>query len=172
MKNYILIIFTLAILILFVFLVICNTSETFRMPTIRDTSFLSENCFDYDSVKEYERYYDYADVKEIENKALVFTTPIEKIRELQNFNLNRYGNGLLINNMCVTPDNRRKGMAKKLITNIIKQAQKSNRINFLFLQVKQSNAAAHNMYLKLGFKEQHRFTGSKGENYINMILKV
>ena len=154
------------------FLVLCNTSETFRMPTRKDTYFLSDNCFDYNSVKDYEKYYDYADVKEVEDKALVFTTPIEKIRELQNFNLNRYGNGLLINNMCVSPDNRRQGLAKKLLNNIIKKAKKSGRINFLFLQVKKSNQAAYNIYLKLGFKEQHRFTGSKGETYINMILKV
>ena len=171
MNNYLLIIFACAIVLLTMFLVICNTSETFRMPNKNDTQFLSKNCFDYDSVKQYEKYYSVADVKEDKNKGMLFTTPIDKVRELQNFNLTKYGNGLFINNICVSPDNRRKGIAQKLITNIIKNARTKG-VNFLFLQVKENNVGAIKLYRKLGFKDQHRFTGSGGVTYLNMILHL
>ena len=172
MKNYILILLISAIIILTMFLIICNTSETFRMPTLKDTDFLAKYCFNADDIKPYEKYYGIADVKEQQNKALVFTTPIKQIKELSNFNLSRYGNGLFINNMCVNPKHRRKGIAKKMISNIIENARNDNNINFLFLQVKDSNKPAFKLYRDFGFKEQHRFTGSKGETYFNMILKV
>lgn len=171
MENYYLVIFAIVILILTMFLIICNTHETFRMPKKQDTTFLAKNCFDINSVKEYEKYYSLADVKEDKGKGMLFTAPLNKIKELSSFNLTKYGNGLFINNICVSPDNRRKGIAKKLITNIIKNSKKKN-INFLFLQVKNNNVGAIKLYKSLGFKEHHRFSGSGGITYLNMILHL
>jgi ribosomal protein S18 acetylase RimI-like enzyme len=172
MKSYSLIVFSCSVIILTVFLIICNNTETFRMPTLKDTDFLTKYCFNADDIKPYEQYYGVADVKEQKNKALVFTTPINQIKELSNFNLSQYGNGLFINNMCVNPKHRRKGIAKKMISNIIENARNDNNINFLFLQVKNSNKPAFKLYSEFEFKEQRRFTGSKGETYVNMMMKV
>ena len=78
---------------------------------------------------------------------------------------------LFINNICVAPDNRRQGIAKKLIKNIIKNA-KAKKINFLFLQVKEINEGAVKLYKSLGFKTQHKFSGAGGNTYLNMILHL
>jgi ribosomal protein S18 acetylase RimI-like enzyme len=170
MNNYLLIILAIAIVLLTMFLIICNTSETFRMPTLKDTKFLKQ-CFDEKSIKEFEKYYNVADVNENKNKGMLFTTPINELIELQNFNLTKYGNGLLVNNICVSPDSRRHGVAKKLMKKMIKDSRKNN-IDFLFLQVKNNNIGAIKLYKSLGFEENHRFSGSEGITYLNMILKL
>ena len=52
------------------------------------------------------------------------------------------------------------------------KAKKDPYINFLFLQVKDSNTAAKSLYTKLGFKNIHKFNNLSGETFINMILRV
>ena len=78
---------------------------------------------------------------------------------------------MFVNNICVSPDNRRQGIAKKMILETIENAKKQ-KVDFLFLQVKENNEGAVKLYKKLGFKKIYRFIGSSGIYYLNMILHI
>lgn len=56
-----------------------------------------------------------------------------------------------ITNVAVKEEYRRLGIAKMLIENIIKRA-KSNNVNKVMLEVRESNEPAQKLYTKMGFK--------------------
>ena len=62
-----------------------------------------------------------------------------------------YGESRLAN-IAVAPDFRRKSIAKILLSNILKIVKEAD-CEYIFLDVRPSNAAAINLYKKYGFKE-------------------
>lgn len=54
-------------------------------------------------------------------------------------------------NLVIAQDYRRKGFAENLLKEVIKESK--NKAENVFLEVRQSNTAALNLYLKLGFNE-------------------
>jgi ribosomal-protein-alanine N-acetyltransferase len=60
-----------------------------------------------------------------------------------------------IENVVVATDARRKGIAGLLVQEILRQARE-RRVNDVFLEVRESNAAARAMYERFGFHEQGR----------------
>ena len=74
---------------------------------IKDTHFY-QKLFDYENVKEYEKYYP-ADVKEDKKKGMLFATPITHVKELKN-NLTKKW---VIYKYITYLQIRRQGIAKK-----------------------------------------------------------
>lgn len=62
-----------------------------------------------------------------------------------------YGEGRLAN-IAVAPEFRRKSIAKSLLNNILKIVKEAN-CEYIFLDVRPSNAAAISLYKKFGFRE-------------------
>jgi ribosomal protein S18 acetylase RimI-like enzyme len=61
----------------------------------------------------------------------------------------------LIANVAVHPDYRRQGIARQLTLQALDHIQ-AHQVSEAWLQVRDDNPAAHNLYLSLGFKEQAR----------------
>ena len=57
-----------------------------------------------------------------------------------------------IGNIAVHPDYRKKGIASKLLDELLKGC-KEHGTNYILLEVRSSNASAQNLYKKYGFKE-------------------
>lgn len=60
-------------------------------------------------------------------------------------------NGIFINNLCIIPEYRKKGMANKLI-NIIEKWAVNNKKDYLHLLVNSDNEPAYKLYLKNKYK--------------------
>ncbi len=67
-----------------------------------------------------------------------------------------------LENIAVAPDMRGKGIGKRLMQELIQQANDTNSES-VFLEVRESNAVARSLYLKLGFRE----TGQRKSYYAN-----
>lgn len=55
-------------------------------------------------------------------------------------------------NICVSPKFQRRGVAKQAFTKVLNTLQQSN-YNIVFLEVRESNLAAQNLYQSLGFSQ-------------------
>jgi [ribosomal protein S18]-alanine N-acetyltransferase len=67
-----------------------------------------------------------------------------------------------LENIVVAPTARRKGLGKRLLGVLLDAARKTNS-NSMFLEVRESNAAARTLYEKAGFKQ----TGRRESYYTN-----
>jgi ribosomal-protein-alanine N-acetyltransferase len=76
-------------------------------------------------------------------------------------------------NVAVHPDNRRRGVASRLLTEAIGEAR-ARRAEVVTLEVRRSNVAARNFYRKFGFEERRlrRNYYGPGEDAIVMELAV
>ena len=77
-----------------------------------------------------------------------------------------------IANVAVSPDFRRQGIAKALITELIEQA-KAKRLAFVTLEVRESNAAARALYAGAGFQAvgiRKNFYSNPTENAVLMTI--
>ena len=77
-----------------------------------------------------------------------------------------------ITNVAVSPDFRRQGIAKALITELIEQA-KAKRLAFVTLEVRESNAAARALYAGAGFQPvgiRKNFYSNPTENAVLMTI--
>ncbi len=57
-----------------------------------------------------------------------------------------------ITNVCTAPEARGKGVARSMLTALMKEG-KSRGVTEFFLEVRESNTPARNLYTKLGFEE-------------------
>ena len=57
-----------------------------------------------------------------------------------------------LENIVVSPTARRNGLAKRLLATLLEAARKTNSIS-VFLEVRESNAAARTLYEKTGFEQ-------------------
>ncbi|NOY17203.1 MAG: ribosomal protein S18-alanine N-acetyltransferase [Gammaproteobacteria bacterium] len=68
-------------------------------------------------------------------------------------------------NLCIRQEDRRQGLATKMVQYLMNQARQ-NDMGSIFLEVRKSNAAAINLYDKLGFNEiglrRDYYPGSSG----------
>ena len=77
-----------------------------------------------------------------------------------------------ITNVAVSPDFRRQGIAKALITELMKQAQGKG-LAFVTLEVRESNAAARALYAGAGFQPvgiRKNFYSNPTENAVLMTI--
>ena len=79
-----------------------------------------------------------------------------------------YLNELHIGNFAIHPDYQRKGLGKFFLKNIFK---KFNKYHIAYLEVRENNLAAINLYSKFGFKEMYRRKKyySNGEDAMVMV---
>jgi ribosomal-protein-alanine N-acetyltransferase len=76
-------------------------------------------------------------------------------------------------NVAVTKSQRKKGVGKTLVCQLLKQAESEN-ISKIFLEVRKSNIPAINLYKGFGFREMYVRKGyyqEDGEDGIVMILE-
>ena len=79
-----------------------------------------------------------------------------------------------ITNIAVLPEYRRQGVASKIITEMIKKANKLS-LELLTLEVRRSNTAAQSLYNKFGFEvigERKRYYSDNREDALIMTLKL
>ena len=84
------------------------------------------------------------------NNGIVYLTPTEIIDEIPYIPF--AGKGFFLNNLCVDPNHRRKGIATKLIKLSEKKARDNNR-KYLLIQISDKNEKAINVFEKNGFVE-------------------
>lgn len=126
-------------------------------------------CFDGKKIFQFDKKYGkykktivYKDSADNIIKGVVNITPTKYISELPQITLNGY----FINNLCVDPDHRRKGIAEKLMKYIISRAKKEDKLH-LMLQVEKGGKSQSyydflvNFYLGLGFLQYDKYDGTE-----------
>jgi len=82
----------------------------------------------------------------------------ERTGVIAGFVVARCGEEWEIENVVVKPELRRQGIGRELIREVIRQARERGAKD-VFLEVRESNAAARALYAELGFNEQGRRRG-------------
>lgn len=141
------IVFTL--IFLFILIELFNSIETFISPTSHDLDFL-EKCFKRSDINNFD--YTHTHVKKHKN-GMLFLTPNKYIKGIPKITWN----GEFLNNFCVDPNNRDRGLGTKLLESAIKESRDNNK-DHIMLQVYADNKRAIHLYEKMGFKVY-----SKGE---------
>lgn len=126
-------------------------------------------CFDNKKIEEFDKKYGkyiktivYKDQKDNMIKGVINITPSKYIKEIPQITLNGY----FINNFCVDPKYRNKGIGKKIIKYIISKAKKEDKLH-LMLQIEKGEKSQSyfdfllNFYLDLGFKQYASYEGLK-----------
>lgn len=134
------------IIVLIIIILIVKKKETFRLPNNEDNDLLLK-CFNQKNIDTFKKYYEHADVTNT-GDGIVFLTPNNNIEHLPKLSWN----GLFLNNFCVDPKKRNKGIGTKLLLKVINKA-KQNGKDHIILQVKNSNTKAIKLYKKHGFKK-------------------
>jgi len=81
---------------------------------------------------------------------------------------------LSILNISVTPDNRRQGHARKLLSEVLRQAQDVG-VEIVFLEVRESNRAAIALYEGAGFRQtgvRNGYYSDTGENALLFACRI
>ena len=120
---------------------------------------LLQKCFDKKDIKNFKKYYNQAHVIHIDD-GLVFSTPCQVIKEIPHLTWN----GVFLNNLCVDPKMRNKGLGTLLVTKVIEKAQQDGK-DHVMLQVADDNHSAINIYKKLGFLKYMQGNSENGEEY-------
>lgn len=163
--NYILCISIICISVVVV-IVCCSTKiETFQNPTVKE-NILLHKCFDPTDINSFTKYYDKTNIINIQN-SVVFSTPNQLISEIPHITWN----GVFLNNLCVDPQMRNKGIGTQLVRRVIEQARKAGK-DHVMLQVADSNISAINIYKKLGFTIHTQGMNDKGESISIYIYKI
>ena len=121
---------------------------------------LLEKCFDKNTIGNFKKYYNVTNILQTSN-GIIFTTPNKYIDGLPQISLN----GIFLNNLCVNPEMRNKGLGTKLVSTIINKAKKSGK-DHIILQVKKNNIPAIKIYEKLGFTKYFEGINENGEEAI------
>ncbi len=77
-------------------------------------------------------------------------------------------------NIAVSPGNRRCGLGRRLLRSVLQSAVKKG-INQVFLEVRESNLAAVNLYASLGFRQtgrRRKYYPDTGEDALTMALAL
>jgi len=131
--NYLI---TFILIIFFLFIELYNNLiEKYRSPMSKDNSFL-QKCFDINEIDNFKKYYNKTQVTEIDN-GIVFLTPNKDIDGIPHISWN----GLFLNNLCIDPNHRNKGIGSKLVSKSIKESRKQGK-DHIILQVDKENKNA------------------------------
>ena len=157
----------LNLLLLFLFipllllLIINYNNESFRNPNANDIDFLKK-CFTIDN--SFKKYYKYSNVITLEH-SILFLTPCNVIKELPKIK----NNGIFLNNFCVDPNKRNKGIGTKLMKHVINKVKKDGNTHIV-LQVLNNNKYAIRLYKKFGFKKYMEGYNDKNEKVSIYVL--
>ena len=155
---------TFIIIILLVFRYYFKTTkkavETFRNYSNSDEIFL-DKCFSRKETNNFKKYHNVTNVIKTKN-GIVFATPNKYIEGLPQISLN----GIYLNNMCVDPKARNKGIGTQLVLNVINAAKKAGK-DYIILHVLKDNIPAIKIYQKLGFRKY--MEGINQDGYITII---
>ncbi len=106
---------------------------------------LEKNCFSMPWSRE-------SLLREINNPNCRYIAALEDGRLIAYAGLQTVLDEGYINNIATLPEHRRRGVASRLLENLIEFGKKAA-LTFLTLEVRASNSAAIAMYSKFGFKE-------------------
>lgn len=155
---YIFLVFTIMLILRYVFSQ-RNMPEKFNNITQNDNTFL-EKCFDKKTLNSFKKYHKIANTIKIPN-GIVFSTPNQYINEIPQISWN----GVFLNNLCIEPKMRNKGLGTKLVLMVIDKARKSGK-DHVILQVLKKNIPAINIYKKLGFIKYLESVNKDGEEVL------
>jgi len=127
---------------------------------------LLQKCFNKDELDSFKKYYEKAKIIKLKG-GMVFTTPNNIINHIPQITWN----GIFLNNLCVEPTMRKKGIGTKLVLKVIKDAKKTGK-DHIILQVKNNNIPAIKIYEKLGFTVYSRGKNKKGEEVLIYLYKI
>jgi ribosomal protein S18 acetylase RimI-like enzyme len=146
----------LLILLIIILLRICYTIENFIIPNVEDDKLLTK-CFDTSDINSFKQYYGNANVIKIKD-SVIFSTPNNIIKGIPQLSWN----GVFLNNLCVDPKIRNKGIGTKLVLKVIDNAKKEGK-DHIILQVANTNVNAIKIYNKCGFKKHMEGMNEKGK---------
>jgi len=127
--------------------------------TKTNTAFL-EKCFNQNTLNSFNKYNGITNVLRIPH-GIVFTTSNQYIDFLPQISWN----GLFLNNLCVDPKMRNKGLGTKLVSMVINQAKKLGK-DHIILQVKKNNIPAIKIYKNLDFRKHSEGLTKDGEKVV------
>ena len=127
--------------------------------TKTNTAFLKK-CFNQNTLNNFKKYNGITNVLRIPH-GIVFTTPNQYIDFLPHISWN----GLFLNNLCVDPKMRNKGLGTKLVSMVINRAKKLGK-DHVILQVKKNNIPAIKIYKNLGFRKHSEGLTKNGEKVV------
>jgi len=161
-KLIICIIFIIIILLVFryYFKSTKKAVETFRNYSNSDEIFL-DKCFSRKETNNFKKYHKITNVLKTKN-GIVFVTPSKYIEGLPKISQN----GIYLNNMCVEPKSRNKGIGTQLVSSVINAAKKAS-YDHIILHVLKDNIPAIKTYQKLGFRKY--MEGMNQDGYITII---
>ena len=119
-----------------------------------------KKCFDQNTLNSFKKYKRVSSVLQIPH-GIVFTTPNQYIDLLPQISWN----GIFLNNLCVDPKMRNKGLGTKLVLMVINSAKKLGK-DHVILQVKKNNIPAIKIYKKLGFRKHSEGLNKNGKKVI------
>ena len=159
------IIFTITILLVLRYYYSLNKKriETFQNYSNSDEIFL-DKCFSRKETNNFKKYHNVTNVIKTKN-GMVFATPNKYIEGLQQISLN----GIYLNNMCVDPKARNKGIGTQLVSSVINAAKKAN-YDHIILHVLKDNIPAIKIYQKLGFRKYIEGMNQDGKLTIIYVL--
>lgn len=123
-------------------------------------------CFNNTEITNFNKYY--SQVTPIQNRnSIVFTTPNQIIPDIPHITWN----GVFLNNLCVDPTMRNKGIGTQLVSQVIKNAKLQGK-DHIILQVENNNLAAINIYEKLGFTKYMQGINKNGKMTSIYLYKI
>ena len=137
-----------------------NSKKKPNVDYKKDTILLS--CFEENKLRTFDKYEKYSTklyFKE-EGKTLgeVWITPSHVLNNLPQITLNGY----FLNNLCVHPDYRRRGIARKLLNRVIEKAKRENKLHIILHVYSKKNPHLVKFYSELGFHTYSTGIDDKG----------
>ena len=136
----------------------------------KDSILLS--CFKENKLRTFDKYEKYSTklyFKE-EDKTVgeVWITPSHVLNNLPQITLNGY----FLNNLCVHPDYRRRGIARKLLNRVIEKAKRENKLHIILHVYSKKNPHLVKFYGELGFHTYSTGIDDKGMENKLMFLPL
>jgi GNAT superfamily N-acetyltransferase len=144
MKQNIIYLSSIMFILLISYIFSKNIFEQFINPSIKE-EILLRKCFNENELNSFKKYYDYTNIINIKD-SIIFSTPNKVIQEIPKITWN----GIFLNNLCVEPKLRNRGIGKEIVLKVIEQAKIENK-DHIILQVAENNIYAIKLYETLGF---------------------
>ena len=150
------------IFFIFIILIFWNNSKMNTFEQFKNNTLL-QKCFSKKDINSFKKYYKYASILQTPY-SIVYMTPNKYIDDLPQITWN----GVFVNNLCIDPKMRNKGLGTKIILQIIKKAKKLG-YDHIILQADKINIPANKIYIKVGFKIYSENISDDNKVYITYI---
>ena len=150
------IIIVIVLIFILIFIIINLNLEKFIIPK-KNLNVLLSKCFSNNEINSFTKYYNKTHIMKSDD-GILFLTPNNIINEIPKITWNGY----FLNNFCVEPTKRNRGIGNKLLRQAIKYSKQKKK-DHIILQVYNKNINAIELYKKNGFKKYKEGINSNNE---------